>query len=121
MIYPVFKEIEIYSHNNFRNKLEISLDDDISIRYTKDDIIIFSYLFSKDIGKKAFLNIIKEASDSCGIHLDELDKQRIEEFSNKYIKFNTDNNLAYLKVFKLYKYESDVFKTILTSPIKFKG
>ena len=120
-MYPVFKEIEIYAHNNFRNKLEISLLDDISIRYTKDDLQIFSYSFSKDIGKDALLNIIKEASNSCGIHLDELDKQRIEELSNKYIKFNADNKLAYLENFKIHKPESDVFKIILTSPIKFKG
>ena len=120
-MYPYFKEIGIYAHNNFRNKLEISLDDDISIRYMKDDWVIFSYLFSKDIGKEAFLNIIEEASDSCGIYLDELDKQRIEEMSNKFIKFNTDNKLAYLEEFKIYKPESDVFKTVLTSPIKFKG
>ena len=120
-VYPVFKEIEIYPHNNYRNKLEISFSDGISVRYIIDDSTVFSYLFSKDIGKEALLSIIEEASDSCGIYLDELDKQNIEEVSSEYIKFNADNKLAYLENFKIHKAESDVFKIVLTSPMIFKG
>lgn len=99
-----------------------SLDNSINIHYEKDGKALYRYSFTRNIGVDAFMNIVEEMVSSAGLCLDDLDKEKVKEFTSKFVKFDSLNhNKAEMTDFFIKEGISRLPKRVMTSVIPYKG
>ena len=99
-----------------------SLDNSMNIHYEKDGKVLYRYSFTRNIGIDAFMNIVEEMVSSAGLCLDELDKEKVKEFTSKFVKFDSLNhNKAEMTDFFIKEGISKLPKRVMTSVMPYKG
>lgn len=99
-----------------------SLDNSMNIHYEKDRKALYRYSFTRNIGIDAYMNIVEEMVSSAGLFLDDLDKQKVKEFTSKFVKFDSLNhNKAEMTDFFIKEGISRLPKRVMTSVIPYKG
>ena len=99
-----------------------SLDNSMNIHYEKDRNVLYRYSFTRNIGVDAYMDIVEEMVSSAGLYLDELDKEKVKEFTSHYISFDSlKHNKAELTDFFIKEGISKLPKRVMTSVIPYKG
>lgn len=122
-LYEGTDEINIYDYEDRKKFICIHFNSvEMNIHYEEDRQAMYRYSFTHNIGVDAYMYIVEEMASSAGLFLDELDKEKIKEFTLRYVNFNnSDYNKAELTDCFIKEGISRLPKRLLFSPIEFKG